>query len=293
MSDQLIGVLHPGEMGAAVAAVLRGAGHEVIYAADGRSAETTTRATAAGLTDVGTVAAVAERSDVLLSICPPHAALDVANAVTGAGFSGTFVDANAVSPATARAVSDVITGGGGRMVDGGIVGGPPTRPGTILCVSGPDATSVAALFAGTVLEIRELGDRIGAASAAKMCYAAWTKGTAALLLAINAVARGEAVDGALQDLWSMSQPELRARGQAAARSAVTKGWRWVGEMEEIAATFESVGLPGGFHEAAAEVFARSPRRDPGPDPAALLDEVAAGLATVPDAPDAPDAPNRS
>jgi hypothetical protein len=87
-----------------------------------------------------------------------------------------------------------------------------------------------------------------------MAYAAWTKGTAALLLAVRSLARSEGVEPALLEEWSLSLPELPDRSVQAARSAAIKGWRWVGEMEEVAATFAAAGLPDGFHQAAAEVF---------------------------------------
>jgi len=89
-----------------------------------------------------------------------------------------------------------------------------------------------------------------------MAYAAWTKGTAALLLAIRALARVEGVEDALLAEWERSQPDLPGGSEAAARSAVAKGWRWVGEMEEIADTFAAAGLPDGFHRAAAEIYRR-------------------------------------
>ena len=100
------------------------------------------------------------------------------------------------------------------------------------------------------------------ASAVKMAYAAWTKGTAALLLAARALARAEGVEDALLAEWALSQPALADRSQAAARSAATKAWRWVAEMEEIAASMAAAGLPDGFHQAAAEIFRRSPRAEP-------------------------------
>src|SRR5688572_13160458 len=108
-------------MGAALGSVLRERGHEVVWASEGRSGETRARADTAGLRDVGTAADVAEASDVILSVCPPHAAEEVAGTVRG--FSGLFVDANAVSPTTTRGVKKAAAAG--RFVDGGIVGGPP------------------------------------------------------------------------------------------------------------------------------------------------------------------------
>ncbi len=249
MTELTVGLLHPGEMGAALGAVLLGRGVPVLWASEGRSAETARRAEEAGLADAGSVDEVARRSDVILSVCPPHAALDVARSLSG--FTGVYVDANAVSPATARAVADTVA----RVVDGGIVGPPPRSPGTTrLYLSGIEADSVANLFAGTPIDARIVSDEIGAASAVKMAYAAWTKGTAALLLAVRSLARTEGVESTLLEEWSLSLPELPERSVQAARSAATKGWRWVGEMEEIASTFAAAGLPDGFHLAAADVF---------------------------------------
>jgi 3-hydroxyisobutyrate dehydrogenase-like beta-hydroxyacid dehydrogenase len=252
-----IGLLHPGEMGSAVGAALRAAGHEVLWASAGRSPETAERAERAGLTDAGTIRELAARSEVILSICPPHAALEVARSL--AAFDGIVVDANAVSPATAREIGSVA---GGTFVDGGIIGPPPSSPGsTRLYLAGAEAKRVAALFAGTALEARVLSHEPGEASALKMAYAAWTKGTTALLLAIRELAVAEGVEAALLAEWRLSLPELLERSPAAARSAARKGWRWVAEMEEIASTFASAGLPSGFHESAAEVFRARPKAE--------------------------------
>jgi 3-hydroxyisobutyrate dehydrogenase-like beta-hydroxyacid dehydrogenase len=255
---RVIGLLHPGEMGAAVGRCLTACGHAVLWAARGRGPDTTARARAAGLTDAGTIGELARRAEVILSICPPHAALDVAWAVHG--FGGLYVDANAISPGTAREVAQLITDSGGRYVDGGIIGPPPSEPGTTrLYLSGTDAAQVAVIFAGTPLDARAVAGPATAASAVKMAYAGWTKGTAALLLAIRALARDQGVEDALLGEWALSQPALEQRSRAAAGSATAKGWRWVAEMEEIAAAMTAAGLPDGFHQAAAEIFRRSPR----------------------------------
>ena len=256
MAAATIGLIHPGEMGAAVGAALLGRRERVLWASAGRSAETRSRAVQAGLEDAGSVEELIRESDVIFSICPPHAALEVAGAV--AGFRGVFVDANAIAPATAREVAAVIAAGGGESVDGGIVGPPPHADGTTrLYLSGAEAESIGGLFAGSAVDARVLAGGVGMASALKIAYAAWTKGTAALLLAVGELARAEGVETALHEEWRLSLPELPERSQRAARSAQAKGWRWVGEMEEIAATFDAAGLPDGFHRAAAEVFRTS------------------------------------
>jgi 3-hydroxyisobutyrate dehydrogenase-like beta-hydroxyacid dehydrogenase len=254
-----VGILHPGEMGAAFGAVLRDAGHSALWLSTDRSDATQARAAEAGLEDAGSLAALAERCDVILSICPPHAALDLARALPP--FTGVFVDANAIAPETARRVGKTVTARGASFVDGGIVGSPPTSAEPRLFLAGADAVQVAALFAGTPVQPRVLSGPPGDASAVKCAFAGWTKGSGALLLAIRAFARAEGVEGALLEEWAVSLPELEPRSDAARRSADAKGWRWTGEMEEIASAFEAQGLPRGFHEAAAEIFRRPPGRN--------------------------------
>ena len=242
MDKTLIGVLHPGEMGAAVGACLTQRGLTVLWASAGRGPATAERAAAAGMRDVGTVSEMSGRADVILSVCPPHAALEVARAA--AGFRRIYVDANAVSPVTAREIAQVVETQGAAYVDGGIIGAPPRSPGdSRLYLSGQRAAEVGEMFKGTALEARVIGDQAGAASAVKMAYAAWTKGTAALILAIRALARAEGVEETLLAEWELSQPTLAARSHTAAQSAAGKGWRWVAEMQEIAATMAAAGLP--------------------------------------------------
>jgi 3-hydroxyisobutyrate dehydrogenase-like beta-hydroxyacid dehydrogenase len=256
MSEITIGLLHPGEMGAAVGKCLAGAGHRVLWVPEGRGAATKERAEAAGLTGV-TMAEIVTRSAVILSVCPPHAALDVARAV--AGFGGLYLDANAISPATADEVAAIVAAGGAGYVDGGIIGPPPAAPGhTRLYLSGPRAAEVQALFGGTDVDARVVPPP-GTASAVKMAYASWTKGSAALLLAARALARAEGVEAVLLEEWGLSQPGLEKRWEGADRAAAAKGWRWVGEMEEIAAAMAAAGLPEGFHQAAAEIYGAYPR----------------------------------
>jgi hypothetical protein len=234
----IVGLLHPGEMGASVGRALQANRHEVLWASEGRS--DATRARAATFRDVGSLSALAESAELILSICPPHAALDVAHAVEG--FDGVYVDANAISPMRAKEVAAIHP----RFVDGGIVGGPPEEAGPTLYLSGSGAASVAVLFVGTNLEPRVVAN----ASAIKMSYAAWSKGSAAMLLAIRDVARHFGVE----EEWELAAPELAKRLPRAEHAAATKGWRWEGEMEEIADTFAAAGQPDGFHRAAARVY---------------------------------------
>ena len=231
----------------------------VLWVGEGRSSASRSRAEACGLRDVDSLEAISLQADVILSVCPPEAADATAEAVVDAGFAGLYVDANAVSPQTARRIASRFE----RFVDGGIVGPPPTAPGlTRLYLAGQEAETVAALFDDTAVEARLVGgvggagSEAGAASAVKMCYASWTKGTSALLLAIRALAEAEGVTEALLGEWETSIPDLVARSAGVSAAVGPKAWRFEGEMREIAATFAERGLPGDFHEGAAEIYQR-------------------------------------
>jgi len=257
-SSTTVGLLHPGDMGAAVGATLVAGGVPVLWASEGRSAATRVRAREVGLEDAGTLESVVRASRVILSVVPPHGAADLARAVAALGFGGLYVDANAVAPATAREIGRVVEAAGARFVDGGIIG-PATRSrrgATRVYLSGPDATEIAPLFGAGPLEAVVLDAPAGAASAVKMAYAGWNKGGQALLAAIRAFAIAEGVDSALLAEWKISQPDVPARSERAIHDNARKAWRFVGEMEEIARSLAAVGLPPAFHEAAREIYAR-------------------------------------
>ena len=244
------GFLHPGAMGASLAAVCRGTR---LWCGDGRSEATRARAIAAGLEDVGTLEGLVHRCDIIISVCPPAEAVSVADAVATAGFDGIYVDVNAIAPATARAIASRF----GHFVDGGVVGPPVTVAGTTrLYLSGEAATDVAELWAATPLETRVVNGGPGAASAVKICFASWTKGTAALLLAIRALAVAEGVEDALLAEWATSMPGLADQARRAAVGNAPKAWRFAGELDEVADSFAAHSLPDGFGKAAAAIYER-------------------------------------
>ena len=246
----VIGLLHPGAMGAQLGRTAR---PQVVWASEGRSTATHARAADVGLEDVGTVTEVCRTADVVVSICPPSAAPQVAHAVASTGFGGVYVDANAVSPATSVAMGDLFA----RFVDGSVIGPPPTAPGTTrLYLAGADAATVASLWDGSDLEAVVVDQPVGAASALKMAYAGWTKGSAALLLAVAGYAEAAGVTDELANEWNQSIPGLGARLERTASGTGPKAWRFTGEMEQIAEALATEGLPPGFHEAAAVIYAR-------------------------------------
>ena len=255
-----IGVVSPGAMGTEVGRSLVGVGSRVVVALESRSDHSRARAEAAGLEDLGSLTELVRQSDVVLSIVPPAFAVEVASAVASA-MAGTdnhpvVIDANAISPPRAREVAEAIEGAGGTYVDGGIVGGPP-HPGrrTDLLLSGTGAEPLAHELTTEALVATYIGPDATAASALKMCYASWTKGTSALIISIRAVARRHGGEDALVDLWGRAQPSLLARSDAEGRIA-GRAWRWIDEMAEIARTFEDAGLPGGAAVAASLLYER-------------------------------------
>ena len=259
MEIRAVGIMLPGEMGHAIGRVLRKGGLRVITCLQGRSERTTTRAAAAGIVAVPDDATLVRAADVLLAIlAPAHArslAERIATAVRATGTDLLYADCNAIAPGTSRKLGAILTDAGVRYLDAGIIGGPPKpgTPGPRLYVSGPDAADLIPLR-DHGLDIRIAGHEIGQASALKMCYAALTKGLTALATEALVAGRALGVDAALQAELRESQGELLAWIERALPGMPPKAWRWVGEMEEIAATVRALGLPPELPEGAAALY---------------------------------------
>jgi 3-hydroxyisobutyrate dehydrogenase-like beta-hydroxyacid dehydrogenase len=260
MRVETVAIMAPGDMGHAVAKVLAAGGLRVITCLAGRSARTRGLAESAGVEDVSDDRTLVRDADMLLSILVPVRAQDLAlrlaPALQAAGKGLLYVDCNAIAPETARRIGAIVEAAGGRFVDAGIIG-PPPQPGaasTRFYASGGDAAAFARL-ADFGLDVRVMGDRPGQASALKMCYAALTKGTTALMTELSIAAERLGVRNALRTEFADSQPAMLERMQRAVPAMVPKAHRWVGEMAEIARTFEACGLTPRTFEGAAELYA--------------------------------------
>jgi 3-hydroxyisobutyrate dehydrogenase-like beta-hydroxyacid dehydrogenase len=252
-----VGLLFPGEMGAAIGAAARA---EVVWASEGRSRATAARARRAALVDVGTVAELVASSELLLSVCPPALAEDVASQVFQLGFAGIYVDANAVAPRRMARIAEL----GDRIVDGAIIGGAASPH---LYLAGPagDVDLVASLFAETAVEPIPLGPELGAASALKMAYGGWNKIGIALVAQAHAIARAYGVTDALEAEGVNAERVVRFAPRA---------WRWAPEMAEVADTCAELGLPDEIGRGAAELYGRwEAHRDAGVDLGGLLDDL--------------------
>jgi 3-hydroxyisobutyrate dehydrogenase-like beta-hydroxyacid dehydrogenase len=254
---ETIGILHPGEMGISVAASALAGCHTVLWASQGRSPQTHERAQSHALVDAQTLDELCRKCTIIISVCPPHAAEQVAQQVSAHSFQGLYVDANAISPGRAIRIAAALAEKGIDFVDGGIIGGPAWEPNsTWLYLSGSEAQRAARCFEAGLLQAEVIGTEIGKASALKMCYAAYTKGRAALLCAIMGAAHSQGVREELERQWWRDDPDFPEQAARRVRGVTAKAWRFSGEMEEIAATFAEAGMPDGFHASAAEIFRR-------------------------------------
>jgi 3-hydroxyisobutyrate dehydrogenase-like beta-hydroxyacid dehydrogenase len=260
MRIETVAVLAPGDMGHAVAAVLKDRGLRVVTCLAGRSARTRALAAAAGVEDLADDEALVRAADALLSIVVPAQAEELAWRIAAAlqrtGTDLLYVDCNAIAPESAREVGRVVERAGARFVDAGIIGPPPRRgaDGTRFYASGAAAADFAQLR-DHGLDVRVIGERAGDASAVKMCYAALTKGTTAIMTELLVAAERLGVSKPLRAEFEESQPEMLGRMWRAVPAMVPKAHRWVGEMEEIARTFAAAGLTPLTFEGAAALYA--------------------------------------
>jgi 3-hydroxyisobutyrate dehydrogenase-like beta-hydroxyacid dehydrogenase len=256
MNARRIGILHPGQMGIVVAISARNSGNEVFWASEGRSADTRKRASEAGLSDAGTLAKLCELCPVIVSVCPPEFAEELAEQVARKSYQGIYIDANAITPERTQRIAHRMEACGARFVDGSIIGPPSNaRNRTWLCLSGEHAAAVAPYFSAGPVEVDIIAGGIGRASALKMCFAAFTKGSTALACAVLASAERLEVFDDLKRHFERNGPSLPELEREILRAA-PKAWRYIAEMREIAATFQSAGMPPEFHQAAAEIFRR-------------------------------------
>jgi 3-hydroxyisobutyrate dehydrogenase-like beta-hydroxyacid dehydrogenase len=253
-----VAVFHPGAMGSALAGQLVAAGHEVRWVSEGRSTATAERAAAQGLIASSFAEAVGT-ADVVLCSCAPQGAVDIARDVGAAGFAGVYVDANPLSPASLRQAAEALPSA--TFVDAGVIG-PPPRSGasTHLILSGPgeSVALVRDLFAGTHVTPMDVGDAVGAASAAKSSYALYNKGHLALAVLARGLARHHGVLDALEAQADRRDASVLADGERI-DGLRRVAWRWGPEFDELAETLDAAGLEGDALRGLRQVWTRLER----------------------------------
>ncbi len=257
MSIGTVGILSPGDMGHSIGKVLRDNGLRVLTCLDGRSDRSRELAGKAGFEDVASLDDLVQQADVVMCVLVPARATEVAGQVADAmrrtGATPLYVDCNAIAPATVRGIAELISAAGATVTDVGIVGPPPRKPGTRFYASGPGAERFAALREYG-LDVRLVGPDIGQASGLKMCYGALTKGLQALATELLVAARLMGLEETLRDEQEHSMTAVLGWLEAQMPIMPPKAYRWVGEMEEIAATFADLGMTPDILNGAAEMY---------------------------------------
>ncbi|MDX3637038.1 DUF1932 domain-containing protein [Streptomyces europaeiscabiei] len=257
MDQPTVGILHPGSMGAAVASCAATNAAAVLWCETGRSTASVERAARFGLTPVATLTELLDRSDIVISLCPPAAAEELACDVAGHRFAGVYVEANAISPARVQRIAALLEPDT-IVVDGGVVGSPPVGGKTpTLYLSGPAAATerIEALFEGTAVRTAVLGTEAGKASALKLSYASFQKTSRVLVALAVGMAREHGVDQELIEVASRRTDSYLSEPQYVAKTAA-RAWRWGPELEEAADALAAAGLPPEMLRAAASTLAR-------------------------------------
>jgi 3-hydroxyisobutyrate dehydrogenase-like beta-hydroxyacid dehydrogenase len=255
-----IGITSPGDMGQGMAMCIKPMGFNVCMASDGRSARTRSLGEQAGMTDCKSLEGLVQTCDMVLSVLDPGFAVTNAQAIAAAcrntGRKIVFAECNAISPQTLLEIYDIMSSADCIVVDAGIVG-PPPRKGArqSFYVSGPHAKVMNRINSEQIV-VRVAGDKLGDASAVKMCYAALTKGSIALGTELLIAARKLGVDQVLEAEFKRTQAELYESTLSRSAGMPFKAYRWVPEMNEIAKTFEGVGLTPRILQGAADLFSQ-------------------------------------
>ncbi|WLQ53787.1 DUF1932 domain-containing protein (plasmid) [Streptomyces poriferorum] len=257
MDQPTVGILHPGSMGAAIAACAATNAAAAVWCSAERSAASMARAEHFGLTPVATLPELLDRSEVVISLCPPAAAEGLAHDVARHRFDGVYLEANAISPERMKRIAGLLEPTA-TVVDGGVVGSPPVRGKTpVLFLSGPAVATeqIEALFADTAVQTKALGTEIGKASALKLAYASFQKTSRVLVALAVGMAREHGVDQELIEVASRRTDSYLSEPQYVAKTAA-RAWRWGPELDEAADALAAAGLPPEMLRAAATTLTR-------------------------------------
>jgi 3-hydroxyisobutyrate dehydrogenase-like beta-hydroxyacid dehydrogenase len=252
-----VGLLHPGRMGAAIGAQIANNGHTVRWCPNGRSPATCHRAEDAGLRPAPLGQLLAD-SEIVVSICPPAVAEEIATTVAGTGYRGIYVEANAISPARLHRITARLTDAGAVVVDGCIFGSPPggQPPARLYLAGAPIASGrVVELFVGSLVDAGILGEHPGQASALKMTFACFQRTSRIAAALAHALADDHGITDALL-IEAQRMPRDILANRDFLPSVAARAWRWAPEMREVASTLDAQRLPPDLALATADVLQR-------------------------------------
>ena len=258
MPVETVAIISPGDMGHAVGRLLRENGLRVITCLAGRSPRTRGLSQQAGIADVPTLEDLVQQAEILLSItvseAVPGLCKEIADVLRHTGADLLFAECNAIAPQLSRDMEKIITGAGGRYVDASIIGGPPKDGHCPRFYASGDNAAELQQLAAYGLDVRVIGPEVGQASGIKMCYAALTKGSAALQAQLLMAAEIMGLSKPLQEEFEYSEPAAWKRMEGFIPALPARSRRWVSEMQEIEAAFGGLGLTPHIFQGVAEMY---------------------------------------
>ncbi|KYJ87630.1 NAD(P)-dependent oxidoreductase [Sulfurovum riftiae] len=257
LRNKRVGFLYPGDMGVFLAHSVQNSGYETLWCSEQRSQSTCQRAEQQDMVEVSSLVELCEQSSIIISICPPHAASDVAYQVLQQHFTGIFVEANAISPELSKRLSAAFAKKGVSYVDAAVFGGTNlTSKNTQIFLSGSKGEQIASIFSSGPVISKVISDEIGKASATKMCHSMYSKGIWAMLHTAVSAAEHYGIRDQLESLWIKNNVNFTENTYKNMQRTSKKAWRFSAEMNEISSTFHAAGLPDGFSKASSEVYRR-------------------------------------
>ncbi len=148
----------------------------------------------------------------------------------------------------------LIEGAGGRFLDASIIGPPPRGKRTRISTCPGPAPPISNALAGPQLAVHVVSERIGDASALKMCFGALNKGTQALWLEVLIAAQRLGVADLLERQLRHSRADLLEWALRQFPAMPSKAYRWAPEMVEISKTLDAAGITPKVFQGAAEIY---------------------------------------
>ncbi|HWV83694.1 MAG TPA: DUF1932 domain-containing protein [Hyphomicrobiaceae bacterium] len=266
MAKLRVGILGFGEAGQSVATGLKKsatAEHpieistwDILLPSNEKGAPLKAAADKIGIRTVGSAAELAQASDIILSLVTTDQSLVAAGQMAPHIGKGTlFLDCNSTSPGMKRDVAKTITAGGGRSVEAAVMDLVPRSQHKVpMLLAGKDAEELIGKLAPYGVDMKSVGDDIGAASTIKMCRSVFMKGLDAILMECMVAAETAGVTDRIVSSLQVTIPEInwpvfigKKLGGAAQHSG-----RRAGEMREVAATLRELGLEPTMAEATAQ-----------------------------------------
>lgn len=247
-----LGIIGYGEVGRIFAAGLRARGVDDLVVWDlkfidpMKGTEPLAHAQAAGVHAADSVAALCAGRELIVSAVTASSTLAVAETVaTHIAPGAVFLDLNSASPGTKQQAAQCIEACGGRYVEAGVMTSvPPYGIAVPMLLGGPHVSALAPALQAWGMDATPVSDRLGVASAIKMCRSVMIKGLEALVIESYATARHYGVEDHVLPTLAETFPSIdwHQQGRYFFSRVVQHGQRRAEEMRESARTVGEAGM---------------------------------------------------